>query len=622
MRLLNTTTVLLHEASQVGNPKYAILSHTWNQVELSFQDLSSCDFDKLNGYMKVKESCEKARSRNEWIWIDTCCIDKSSSAELSESLNSMYRWYEEAETCYVYLEDFDGEEATLDALSKCKWFHRGWTLQELLAPPKILFCNRRWTEIGTKRTLARILSTITGIPLRVLQGSPPMYCTVAQRLSWASGRQTTRGEDIAYCLMGLFDVHMPPIYGEGLTKAFRRLQEEILRRWNDQTIFMWTPTHEPRNFGLLASSPKPFCRHPGCFKWLNGVTDTSKDGFDPYTIIEPAQSQPQRVAVESPGSMVKYNVMILTNNKYSSPSLGHLGLQVSLLLSENVKINFDINELQLLREGHPAICLDVVVNSGSVSASGAGVHVILPLLYDTTFGYDSENINRRGSFSRFPTIFGEGQYQLTWDPPSFRRQTFWISQQDPIPQSYSPALFTLQSFPSTVHFVGKVIAATVSGGRLQEHKSLFEHESNVTLPMTMYCLGGAISFIHRYPLSCCDKAPFILSFGTHGDSTRLLPWCHLRTSARMALCPAEIERPSLESYQRVSARSSFYRSQYYRRLDHSCRHLVGVEISPDEEIDNGNGVAYKIVIKVFDQITGENLEAGNNEGLGFKIEDP
>jgi hypothetical protein len=128
---------------------------------------------------------------------------------------------------HVYLADFKGDRASVDGMKSCKWFTRGWTLQELLAPSNVVFWNKDWTKIGTKAELAEKLSLITRIPLPVFRGSSPLHCTVAQRLSWASKRQTTRREDTAYSLLGLFDVHLAPTYGEGETKAFMRFKRRF-----------------------------------------------------------------------------------------------------------------------------------------------------------------------------------------------------------------------------------------------------------------------------------------------------------------------------------------------------------------------------------------------------------
>src|ERR1700753_697500 len=169
MRLLHTTTLQPHEFSDHDpGVEYAILSHTWDAIELSFQDLSNPDIQTLSGYTKIKETCNRVKNQYKWVWIDTCCIDKSSSAEVSQAINSMYLWYENSDVCYVYLADFEGKDLNLDKLRSCKWFTRGWTLQELIAPSKVIFWNSTWSYIGEREQLAFWISTITGIPRRVL----------------------------------------------------------------------------------------------------------------------------------------------------------------------------------------------------------------------------------------------------------------------------------------------------------------------------------------------------------------------------------------------------------------------------------------------------------------------
>jgi len=183
----------------------------------------------------------------EWVWIDTCCIDKSSSAELSEAINSMFRYYQNAVKFYAYLADVpsnDNVRSADSAFVYSRWFTRGWTLQELIASKRVFFYSQDWVQLGSRYDLCAQIASITGIAAEVLVGaeqSPTKdfrTSSIAQRMSWASKRRTTRLEDIAYCLMGLFDVNMPLLYGEG-TKAFLRLQEEILKRSNDNTLFAW-----------------------------------------------------------------------------------------------------------------------------------------------------------------------------------------------------------------------------------------------------------------------------------------------------------------------------------------------------------------------------------------------
>jgi hypothetical protein len=183
-----------------------------------------------------------------YIWIDTCCIDKSSSAELSEAINSMYGWYEGSVVCYAYLEDVElalsthapDHPAKKDkAIRESRWFNRGWTLQELIAPTKLYFFDSQWRSLGSKEDLSPLLSSITTIPEDVLaQSRNRRACSVAKKMTWAANRQTTRIEDVAYSLLGIFDVNMPLLYGEG-RNAFIRLQEEILKETDDQSLLAW-----------------------------------------------------------------------------------------------------------------------------------------------------------------------------------------------------------------------------------------------------------------------------------------------------------------------------------------------------------------------------------------------
>jgi hypothetical protein len=267
MRLLKTRTKELEFEEFAGRnvPLYAILSHTWGGDEVSLQDVLSGarDMKGRAGYAKIMGTRALAVAHGfDYVWIDTCCIDKTSSAELSEAINSMYRWYQEADICYAYLADVvaspgpPGSGASLPArLGRSRWFTRGWTLQELIAPSAVIFLDAAWREMGTKCGLHEALTQITGIPSDVLQGSSaPSSASVAQRMSWASKRHTTRPEDLAYCLLGLFDVNMPMLYGEG-DRAFARLQEEIIKTSDDHSIFAWDA---PASDGPLATCPAAF----------------------------------------------------------------------------------------------------------------------------------------------------------------------------------------------------------------------------------------------------------------------------------------------------------------------------------------------------------------------------
>ncbi|KAK3325114.1 hypothetical protein B0H66DRAFT_547408 [Apodospora peruviana] len=173
----------------------------------------------------------------------------------------MFRWYEKAAVCYVFLADLAPGDDLGSALPKCRWFTRGWTLQELIAPQnEVLFYDGEWNYAGSRSQLAGLIASITGIPEALLQHQVPLSeFAVARRLSWASRRETTRLEDMAYCLLGLFDVHMSLIYGER-TRAFARLQEAIIQATGDLSIFAWTTDDRPcpEYAGFFAESPRQF----------------------------------------------------------------------------------------------------------------------------------------------------------------------------------------------------------------------------------------------------------------------------------------------------------------------------------------------------------------------------
>jgi len=220
-------------------PPYAILSHTWgdDDEEVTFKDLTE-GFGKTKvGYRKIQFCAERAsRDGLQHIWVDTCCIDKSNNAELSEAIISMFRWYRNATKCYVYLADvsINGQDPTNQSFQpwelvfrKSRWFTRGWTLQELIAPPLVEFFSVEGKVLGDKKSLERQVHEVTGITVPALQGSALSGFSVNERLSWAESRETKREEDKAYSLLGMFNVHMPPLYGEGIESAFRRLREEI-----------------------------------------------------------------------------------------------------------------------------------------------------------------------------------------------------------------------------------------------------------------------------------------------------------------------------------------------------------------------------------------------------------
>jgi len=221
MWLLHTESLELR-SFQGKPPPYAILSHRWgsDEEEVTFQDWRN-DHAKISartGYVKILRACEEAKSRDlEYLWVDTNCIDKSSSAELSEAINSMYYYYEQAEICLAYLQDVDdatpptnpdSPDFNTSQFCQSAWFTRGWTLQELLAPQSLVFFTSSWVHIGEKSLLKRAISKITGIPERHVSGRNLHEAPISCRMSWVSNRVTTRLEDIAYCMLGIFGVNM------------------------------------------------------------------------------------------------------------------------------------------------------------------------------------------------------------------------------------------------------------------------------------------------------------------------------------------------------------------------------------------------------------------------------
>jgi hypothetical protein len=263
MRLLNTSLLSFEEFFDDKTPRYAILSHRWDKKEVSFQEYEAANTKKRESFTKIFEFCSLAKSHGfEWAWVDTCCIDKKSSAELSEAINSMFRWYKKAATCYVYLNDVQkrGEavEDIWDEFVLSKWFTRGWTLQELLAPRNLHFYDKQWDYLGDMWKLMEPIVRATGILQLYL--THPDDASVAMKMSWVSRRRTSRVEDMAYCLLGIFGVNMPLLYGEG-EKSFMRLQLEIIRKSDDESIFAWSfgnPKDDHQITGLLALSPRAF----------------------------------------------------------------------------------------------------------------------------------------------------------------------------------------------------------------------------------------------------------------------------------------------------------------------------------------------------------------------------
>ena len=246
-------------------PPYAILSHTWgaDDEEVTFRDLMESTGKSKSGYEKIRFCGKQAANDGlQYSWVDTCCIDKSSSTELSEAINSMFRWYHNATKCYVHLPDISIGGSIENELSSqwtwkpafqhSRWFTRGWTVQELIAPKSVEFYSAEGERLSDKNSLVQEIHEITGITVQALQGSPLSSFSVDERMSWAARRETKREEDAAYSLLGIFDIHMPLIYGEGRKKALIRLRKEIKESLKDE--FEDSP--------LSPSSNIPFLRDP------------------------------------------------------------------------------------------------------------------------------------------------------------------------------------------------------------------------------------------------------------------------------------------------------------------------------------------------------------------------
>lgn len=266
MRLINTKPLRLEEFFRPLKkiPPYAILSHTWGDDEVSLQHFQNTSYrSSRKGFNKIQSACQEAyRQGHEYLWVDTCCIDKTGSAELSEAINSMFKWYQRSQICYALFEDVNRESINLPDIrgtsndsgtefAASRWFTHGWTLQELVAPKEVVFYNKNRVSIGEKNTSSELIKKITGVDTFILKGGPLAEVSVGRRMSWAVDRQTTREEDVAYSLMGLFDINMPLIYGEG-RKAFIRLQEEILRQSDDHTLFAWRGAPESATYSIRA----------------------------------------------------------------------------------------------------------------------------------------------------------------------------------------------------------------------------------------------------------------------------------------------------------------------------------------------------------------------------------
>ncbi|KAK7965197.1 hypothetical protein PG988_010201 [Apiospora saccharicola] len=255
MRLIDCETLELKEFNEIDVPEYVILSHTWGSEEVSFEEMTS----PAKGRHRAKEGFHKislfasvaARHDFRYIWVDTCCIRKDSSSELSEAINSMYTWYKNARRCYVYLNDVDSDSE--EEFKRCRWLSRGWTLQELIAPEDVFFYSKHGEMLFAKEHRLGELSALTGISQE--------HC-VENEMGGKEGNDEARG----YGLLFAWDTRCQ--YADALwrggQKAFIRLQEEVMKRSDDQSLFLWKKKEESYTtyLGLLAPSPREFVDSP------------------------------------------------------------------------------------------------------------------------------------------------------------------------------------------------------------------------------------------------------------------------------------------------------------------------------------------------------------------------
>lgn len=329
MRLLKTVGLTFDDKAFSRNVKYAILSHRWEDGEVSYDDMPSPAAHTMKGYAKIREFCAIARLKGyEYAWVDTCCINKKDFTEFNEAINSMFSWYRKSDLCMVYLSDFLNQremnrESPKSQLSRSKWFTRGWTLQELIAPARVEFFDAQWRYFGNKRNLASIISYITGISEALLNGQRELRSySCAQKMSWAAQRETSKPEDRAYSLLGLFDITLPMIYDGDGAHAFRRLQEEIIKNSTDQSIFAWVQYGPSpfwyRGHSIIDKQCSILAPSPDCFQFSSHIVPYDRKDTDPYYINNVGLSITRDVRkVISLGDMVLLEVSLSCYDKIS-----------------------------------------------------------------------------------------------------------------------------------------------------------------------------------------------------------------------------------------------------------------------------------------------------------------
>ncbi|CAJ2508307.1 Uu.00g094930.m01.CDS01 [Anthostomella pinea] len=288
LKLENDGSIRLTKDLVNNIPPYAILSHTWgdDEDEVTFQGITKGTGRSQRGYKKIEFCCKQAAQDNlDYSWVDTCCIDKSNSTELNEAINSMFRWYQYATRCYVYLSDVSKSvNLQVDELSRpvwksgfrnSRWFTRGWTLQELIAPSSVEFFGSDNQRLGDKASLEVLLYDITGIPANALRNGPLPDFSIDERMTWSRGRETKRPEDKAYSLMGIFNVHMPLIYGEGEDKALIRLRKKIDSSL--KSVLDKVPVVQGAAFDSHAEEHNPTCHPDTRVGLLRAISEWAKN---------------------------------------------------------------------------------------------------------------------------------------------------------------------------------------------------------------------------------------------------------------------------------------------------------------------------------------------------------
>ncbi|KAI0540554.1 heterokaryon incompatibility protein-domain-containing protein [Xylaria digitata] len=359
MRLLRAADLHFEEFEGDDIPRYAILSHRWEQDEVSYRDMfkatkageipSYHPIWRKQGFQKIYNFSQRAlREDFEYIWVDTCCINKESSAELQEAINSMFRWYQDSGACFAYLSDVsvapgdanspgdDAEPGWMNSFKESQWFTRGWTLQELLAPRQLIFFDRDWNECDAADALDQEIYDITGIDIREVsshpraeegeEGTSLQELQVGQRMSWAVHRETTRVEDRAYSLLGVFNINMPLLYGEG-KRSFQRLQEEIMQVDDDVSILAWSCTSADADF-----APNGLARWPTNFHRYTELVDGKNVLFARHslTMTQRGLQATLRIQRDPNDKMLAY-VVLANTIQFFSHKTQHLVLPILFL---------------------------------------------------------------------------------------------------------------------------------------------------------------------------------------------------------------------------------------------------------------------------------------------------